>query len=72
MTNGACQELSAALLELHQLCPEIRFGQLIANLAVVARGTDPGAVWEIENDELLTAARRHTAELRARGHTEVA
>jgi Holliday junction DNA helicase RuvB len=46
---------------------EIRFGQLIANIAVVATGTDPGAAWEMEDEELLAAARWQLAELSHRG-----
>jgi hypothetical protein len=44
----------------------MRFGQLIANLAVVARGTEPGAVWEMEDEELLAAVNWQLAELQAR------
>jgi hypothetical protein len=49
----------------------MRFGQLIANLAVVARGTEPGAVWEMEDDELLAAVNWQLAELLARRGAEV-
>jgi hypothetical protein len=60
-------ELLHGLDELHRLWPEMRFGQLIANLAVVARGTEPGAIWEMEDTELLEAVKWQTAELVARG-----
>jgi hypothetical protein len=56
-------ELFSRLAELSQALPEMRFGQLIANLAVVARGTDPGAVWEMEDAELLAAVNWQLAEL---------
>jgi hypothetical protein len=71
MTNHDSQELLLCLGELRRAWPEVRFGQLIANLAVVARGTEPGAVWEMEDDELLKAAKWQLAELGNRG-TEVA
>jgi hypothetical protein len=58
-------ELLSRLGELSRECPEMRFGQLIANLAVVARGTEPGAVWEMEDDELLAAVNWQLAELLA-------
>jgi hypothetical protein len=50
----------------------MRFGQLIANLAVVARGTELGAVWEMEDEELLSAVNWQLAELTARRGTPVA
>jgi hypothetical protein len=49
----------------------MRFGQLIANLAVVARGTEPGAVWEMEDEELLAAVNWQLAELLSRRGEEV-
>jgi hypothetical protein len=65
-------KLLSQLAELSEACPEMRLGQLIANLAVVARGTEPGAVWDVEDDELLSAAGWQLTELSARRGTEVA
>lgn len=60
MTNVELkQDVLRALAELVEHCPEIRFGQLIANLAVIARGPTPEAVWDMEDDELLAAAKSH-------------
>ena len=63
MTERERAELLAGLGELCKLCPEMRFGQLIANLAVVARGTEPGAVWDMEDEELREAVRWQLAQL---------
>ena len=46
-------ELIDSLAELRQALPTMRLGQLIANMATVARGAVAGAVWEMEDDELL-------------------
>ena len=51
-------ELLPALAELREMFPDWRFGQLIANLAAAAGMTEPTAIWDIEDDELLAAARR--------------
>jgi hypothetical protein len=48
-------ELMESLAELRRALPSMRLGQLIANMATVARGPVPGAIWEMEDDELLTA-----------------
>jgi len=49
----------------------MRFGQLIANLAVVARGVEPSAVWDMEDEELLAAVNWQLTELAARRGVEV-
>jgi hypothetical protein len=56
MNATANEELLEALSELRALFPDWRFGQLVANL-VMAAGRE-GAVWEVEDEELLAAARR--------------
>jgi hypothetical protein len=66
MSSNARRELFSRLEELSRACPEMRFGQLIANLAVVARGTEPGAIWEMEDEELLAAVNWQLAELLSR------
>jgi hypothetical protein len=37
------------------LTPEFRFGQLIANLAFLAKGPWDQTLWELEDDELAAA-----------------
>jgi len=66
MSDSVRAELLARLGELSRACPEMRLGQLIANLAVAARGTEPGAVWEMEDEELLAAVKWQQTELLAR------
>jgi hypothetical protein len=39
--------------------PGLAFGQLIVNLSCIARGPTPEAVWDMEDDELLTATKSH-------------
>jgi hypothetical protein len=50
-------DLLAALAELGRLRPEWRLGQTMANLAMTAGRTDPGGVWDMEDDEALAAVR---------------
>ena len=50
-------DLIESLAELRRALPSMRLGQLIANMATVARGPVPGAVWDAEDDELLRAIR---------------
>jgi hypothetical protein len=61
MTNAVRQELLAVLAELNAACPEIRFGQLMANLGTLARGLSSEGLWDAEDSELLDAAREQLA-----------
>src|SRR5438034_1344208 len=47
----------AALAQLSRLRPEWRLGQTLANLAMMAGRIDAGGVWDLEDDEALSAAR---------------
>jgi hypothetical protein len=50
-------ELLAAMSQLSRLRPEWRLGQMLANVAMTAGRLDAGGVWDLEDDEALTAAR---------------
>jgi len=50
-------ELLDALSQLSKLRPEWRLGQTVANLAMTAGRMDAGGVWDLEDDEALSAAR---------------
>ena len=51
------------------LFPDWRVGQLIANLVTAAGGTDAGAIWDMEDEQLLEAARRLIERNRGRANT---
>jgi hypothetical protein len=60
MTNTELKrDILRVLSELVEHCPDLRFGQLIANLSCIAREPTPEAVWDMEDDELLAAAKSH-------------
>ena len=56
MTNSARQELLSVLAELSAACPEMRCGQLIANLSTLAKGLTAEGLWDAADEELLVAA----------------
>jgi hypothetical protein len=64
------QEILRVLADLSACCPDVRFGQLLANLSSLAKGPTSEAIWEMEDKELLAAAQQHLATLRKR-HTSV-
>ena len=66
MNSTVRQELTRVLAELSEVCPEVRLGQLIANLSYLARGLSNESIWDVEDEELLEAARKHLQEWRSR------
>ena len=66
MINPVRQEVLQVIAELSDLVPEVRLGQLIANLSYLARGLANESIWDMEDEELLAAARKHLEELRSR------
>lgn len=58
MNVSTAEELIGAITELRALFPDWRLGQLVANLVTAAGGTDAAAIWNLEDEQLLTAARR--------------
>lgn len=65
------QQILHALEELSELTPEVRFGQLIANLSYMAIGPTAEAVWDMEDEQLLKAIQQHVTDLSQR-HSQVA
>jgi hypothetical protein len=59
MIDPARKDVLSLLEELSETCPEYRLGQMIANLAMMARGDAEGALWDMEDEELLAAAQEH-------------
>ena len=57
LPDSARTQLLECLAELSALRPEWRLGQTLSNIAMMAGRTDSGAVWELEDEEALAAAR---------------
>ena len=59
-------EILRSLGRLSELTPDVRFGQLIANLSYLAIGPTNEAIWDMEDEQLLEAIRQHSADLSQR------
>lgn len=66
MMSQTRRDLLQVLSELSEQCPEVRLGQLIANLGTLAKGPTVEAIWDVEDGEILEAARQQLAVFRAR------
>jgi hypothetical protein len=51
--------------------PELRLGQLVTNLATLARGAEVEAIWDCGDEEFLAAANRLVEHYRARQATAI-
>jgi len=63
MTNPVRKEILRLLEQLSELTPDVRFGQLIANLSYLAVEPTAGAIWDMEDEQLLDAIRQHISDL---------
>ena len=72
MTDSPRQQVLQVLAELSDLCPEMRMGQLIANLAALAESGTAEATWDVEDESLLAAARKQLLYFQERRHASVA
>ncbi len=66
MTRRMRQEIFHVLSDLSECSPKTRLGQLVANLSYLAKGPTNEAIWDVEDGELLAAARKHLGERRNR------
>lgn len=71
MTSPQRQEILKLLERLSALTPDVRFGQLIANLSYLAVGPTNEAIWDMEDEQLIDALKRHIADLANRDITVV-
>jgi hypothetical protein len=63
MISAQRQDILRLLEHLSELTPDVRFGQLIANLSYLAVAPTAEAIWDMEDDQLITAIRQQINEL---------
>jgi hypothetical protein len=66
MTPTTQQELIEKLVDIHRLSPDIRFGQLLANLGFLVEDQTDQTLREVEDDRLLEVMERHRIDLARR------
>jgi hypothetical protein len=60
------QDILRSLTAVCELSPDVRFGQLLANIAFLAEDTSDRSLWEIEDADLLQVIESHRADLSKR------
>lgn len=66
MIEPTRQEILDRLARLSELAPDMRFGQLVANLAFMAAGPWNETLWNLEDEQLLEAVRQLESDLSQR------
>ena len=66
MIEPTRQEILTRLARLSELAPDMRFGQLIANLTFMAAGPWDQTLWDLEDEQLIEAIRQMEADLSPR------
>jgi len=66
MNAQTITNLLGRLEEVHQLCPDMRFGQLIATIALLAEDATGRSLWDLEDQEFESALEHFEADLSRR------
>ena len=61
MEDSLRKQVIAVVERLGRKYPSMRFGQLVCLAAFLARGPSHLAVWEVSDEELVSAALQHLA-----------
>jgi hypothetical protein len=66
MSTDLSKDLLARLSGLRELAADMRFGQLLATLGLLAEDTTGRSLWDIEDDEMVEAMERLRQDLARR------
>lgn len=67
-TTVSSAELLERLAMVRRLCPEMRFGQLVATIGLLAEDETGRNLWDLEDVEFAAAVERLAADLSRREH----
>ena len=66
MNSVDTKPMLQTLAKVWELCPEMRLGQLMATLGLLAEDTTEHSLWDVEDIELLAAMERFQDDLSRR------
>ena len=69
MISPTQQRLVEKLLAMCDLSPDVRFGQILANLGFLSEEFESQSLWDIEDEQFLNVVEIHLAQLRQRQAT---
>jgi hypothetical protein len=65
-TTESSLDLPNRLAVVRRLCPDLRFGQLVATIGLLAEDETSRNLWDIEDGEFVAAVERFAADLSRR------
>jgi hypothetical protein len=65
-TTVSTTEMLERLNEVLSQCPELRFGQVIATVGMLAEDETGQTLWDVEDSEFITAVERFASDLARR------
>jgi hypothetical protein len=68
-TTSLVDHILGQLDELRTRCPELRFGQLIATIGMLAEDETGYSLWDVEDADFTAALRRFYADLSSKNPT---
>lgn len=63
MTPTTAHELIEKLADIRELSPDVRFGQLLANLGFLVEDQTDRSLWDVEDAQILQVMENHRADL---------
>ena len=63
MTPATQTDLIEKLVEIRDLSPDVRFGQLLANLGFLVEDQTDRSLWDVEDADLLRVMEKHRDDL---------
>ena len=69
MIQTTQHDLIEKLVDLQQLSPDVRFGQLLANLGFLVEDQTDRSLWDVEDASLLDVMEKHRVDLIRRQET---
>jgi hypothetical protein len=66
-SNDPLTEVLVRLGEVRSQCPELRFGQFIATIGMLAEDDTGHSLWDVEDSKFAAAVERFAADLARRG-----
>ena len=66
MISPTARDAFTMLIELYEMSPDVRIGQLLAHLGILGEDQTGRTLWDIDDDEFLAVLYRHRDELAAR------
>lgn len=66
MISPTARDAFTMLVELYEMSPDVRIGQLLAHLGILGEDQTGRTLWDIDDEEFLAVLYRHREELASR------